>query len=362
MNNVNSITKSDFSASTSFNFKYSTLKEYKSPNSPLIKSPYIKLKFEGKNLEKSLINSNYIDNDHSNKSEKNNIDLFINNKSRYFINLNPFVKITLNSQIHQTKSISHNSPVWLEEFELEVSNIKSDKIKFEIFTKTLKLNSTNKESDIKTIHDSIYLGFQIIPIKYLEKTNKIGERKTLWLRLINKKQEDYFVGDKLHVLNLENHDPDNYKIDESLIKREKDIGVPLIKVTYDYVNFFNIWLLNCHVHSIVQRENPSTKKIAYYYRLFVKRNDGLEWFKEATMEEIKKFRNIICKYLKDIINIPFPMISVLSYLPFVGSYYSDDNNDVLIEKKIILDNFFEQVCLNLDVYKLEMFNNFFREN
>jgi hypothetical protein len=355
MENSNS-GRSDSSPSLTFKFSNSLNKELKSPNSPLIKSPYIKLKIEGKNLEKSLINSNYLNN------EKKNINHFIQNISRYFISLTPFVKITLNNQTITTKAIAHNSPVWLDEYEFEIKNIKTDKIVLEIFTKTLLINNFKNESDIKTIHDPIFLGFQIIPIKYLERTNKIGERKTIWLRLINKKQEEYFLEDKLHVLNIDNHDPDNYKIDENLIKKEKDIGVPLIKITFEYVNFFYLWLLNCSVHSIIRRDDPNSKKIVNYYKLYIKRNDSLEWFKDATFEEIEKFRNCLCKFVKEIENIPFPMKSILSYVPFIGSYYSDENNDVLIEKKIILDNFFEQVCLNFEVYKLEVFNSFFKEN
>ena len=117
------------------------------------------------------------------------------------------------------------------------------------------------------------------------------------------------------------------------------------------------------MHSIIRKEDPKFKKTSfYYYRLYIKRNDNLEWFKENTFEEIEKFRNSVCKFVKEIENIPFPMKSIFSYVPFIGSYYSDENNDVLIEKKIVLDNFFEQVCLNFDVYKLEVFNNFFKEN
>jgi hypothetical protein len=227
----------------------------------------------------------------------------------------------------------------------------------------LLINNFKNEGEIKEIHNPIFLGFQILPIKYLERTNKIGERRTIWLRLVTKKQEEYFVEDKLHVMNIDNHDPDNYKIDENLIKKEKDIGVPLIRISFEYINFFHLWLLNCSVHSIIRKEDPKFKKTSiYYYRLYIKRNDNLEWFKENTFEEIEKFRNSVCKFVKEIENIPFPMKSIFSYVPFIGSYYTDENNDVIIEKKIVLDNFFEQVCLNFDVYKLEVFNKFFKEN
>jgi len=357
MESLKSTRRSEFSTSNSFKFLNNSSRDLKSPNSPLIKSPYIKLKLEGKNLEKSLINSKYLNN------EKQNVNIFLQNISRYFVSLTPFVKITLNNQTHTTKAISHNSPVWLDEFELEIKNLKLDRIVIELFTKNLLINNFKNESEIKENNNPIFLGFQILPIKYLERTNKIGEKKTIWLRLITKKQEEYFVEDKSHVMNVDNHDPDNYKIDENLIKKEKDIGVPLIRISFEYINFFHLWLLNCSVHSIIRKEDPKIKKNAiYYYRLYIKRNDNLEWFKEVTFEEIEKFRNSVVKFVREIENIPFPMKSIFSYVPFIGSYYSDENNDVLIEKKIVLDNFFEQVCLNFDVYKLEVFNSFFKEN
>lgn len=194
----------------------------KSPNCPLVKPPYIRMKIEGKNLEKSLMNANLLSNyDFNNtttpKTFKNNI------------NLNPYVTVTLNNQKIISKSICHNSPKWLEDYEFEINNNKTDKIIIEINSNPVKSTGffENEKSSIYNLDalqskESIYLGFQILPIKYLEKQNKIGQTFPLWLRLINKKQEEYFVKDSKHVLNIENHDPDNYKIDESLIKSERD--------------------------------------------------------------------------------------------------------------------------------------------
>lgn len=355
-NFINFKTNSNVSAS-SFGNK---IKSIKSPNSPLIKSPFIKVKIEGKNLEKSFINSQTIPffNLHPDEDEYS-----IN---KYKISLEPFVKVSLGRQSYISKPIYHNSPKWLEEFEFEVNNNKTDRLTVEFFTKTLTLDkssmsmSTESDDIIKEKEDNFFLGFQILPIKYIEKHVKLAQPGSIWMRLINKRSDDYFVKDSKHVLNIENHDPSNYKVDAMVIVKEKELGVPLIKISYEYMDFYNLWMIHCSVHTIIQREDPSNKsKTLYIYKLFIKRNDDMEWFKDTTFEEIKKFRNYLLKFISEVKDIPFPIKSIYSYFPVIGSLYSDDNNDVLMEKKFILDNFFEQICLNTQSYKLEEFNNFF---
>jgi hypothetical protein len=267
-------------------------KSKSSPNCPLIKSPYIKLKLEAKNLEKSLINNQNIfsPQQQSNilstnpfKSGSAYSNLILGMKNKNLVSLEPFAKIFLNQQKKETKPINHNSPKWLEEYELEVSNNKTDKIVIEVYTRSVTLvDSHTPEDGVKFINtnknlgESTFLGFQIFPIKFLEKINKKGETNSIWLRLINKSQDEYFVTDPKHVLNIDNHDPINYKVEDNIIQREKDIGVPLIKITYEYIDFYNLWLINCSVHSIIQKEDPKNKtKSIYIYRLFIRRNDEL---------------------------------------------------------------------------------------
>jgi hypothetical protein len=60
-------------------------------------------------------------------------------------------------------------------------------------------------------------------------------------------------------------------------------------------------------------------------------------------------------------NIAFPNSSVLSYFPFIGKKYSDENNDILIEKKFVLDNFFREICEFNQFYKIDEFDKFFAE-
>ena len=65
------------------------------------------------------------------------------------------------------------------------------------------------------------------------------------------------------------------------------------------------------------------------------------------------------KELPELKNIPFPYDSVLSKIPFIGRFYSDENDDILIEKKFIIDNFFENLLEREEAYKTEEFNTFF---
>jgi hypothetical protein len=60
-------------------------------------------------------------------------------------------------------------------------------------------------------------------------------------------------------------------------------------------------------------------------------------------------------------NIAFPNLSVLSYIPFIGRKYSDENNNILIEKKFVLDNFFQEICEFNQIYKIDEFDKFFAE-
>jgi hypothetical protein len=127
------------------------------------------------------------------------------------------------------------------------------------------------------------------------------------------------------------------------------------------MNFYSLWLITCTIDKIIQKTDIIGKHI-YYYKLFIKRNDELSYYKTTTFDKIKAFRNYIIKYVKEIVDIPFPQPSILAYIPIIGRAYSDDNNDVLIEKKYVLDNFFKEMLKNQQVYKLEEFKLFFTED
>lgn len=95
------------------------------------------------------------------------------------------------------------------------------------------------------------------------------------------------------------------------------------------------------------------------YMLHIKNSKQMSWIKQCTMEELTQFRNYITKYVPSVNNIPFPARKKMSYIPFIGKSYSEHNWDILLENKFILDNFFESICKDLNVYKLNGFAEFF---
>jgi hypothetical protein len=167
------------------------------PNSPLQKSPYIKIKLEALNLDKTVFTNELTD-------------------PRNQLSMSPYVNIKLNEQVKNTQAINHYSPKWLQEYELDVNNYKTDKIFFNIFTNGL---SGPVDKSFKDKSD-IFLGFQMIPINYLERQNLIGQPTSLWFKLIMKKPDEYFLNDKDHVLSLDSHDPDYYKKSETQASKE----------------------------------------------------------------------------------------------------------------------------------------------
>ncbi len=224
-----------------------SLKLKKSPNCPLTKGPFIRIKVECKNLDllikSTSINEiyfnntlgNYYNNTYSYSSNKNiNSSTtnslkkpFINNKPEF--NIYPFIKIHLNNQQYNLESINHNNPKWLNYYELEIKNYKIDKIFLEVFN----LVKSEKKVLLKVIesekndYSEEFMGFQVLPIKFLEKSNLSGKENSIVLRLIDKHPNEYFVHEDGHVLNLDNHDPANYKLDE-----------PSENETNDSKNFF----------------------------------------------------------------------------------------------------------------------------
>lgn len=161
-------------------------------------------------------------------------------------------------------------------------------------------------------------------------------------------------------------------------------SIPLLMFKFNYKTFRRLWRISAIVHSIIQRELDNTGKpikikryealetnsdelidikksgkSIYQYKIFCKRTDGLSWFKEVSFIDIVQFRNKIIELIPEMKNYPFPSESFLAKIPFIGRFYSDSNDDVLIEKKFILDNFFENLLEKEEVYRLDIFNDFF---
>jgi hypothetical protein len=216
----------------------------KGPHCPLLKGPFIKMKIECKNIQKLIKSSSPLkENNNNNNNYKNNINKRYSNFSKSSstdsdeekekennlfdtyqkYSVNPTIKITLNNQVCQLPSINHNNPKWINTVELDIPNFKEDKIFFEIFdskkTEIKTFDKEMRENKIISITEN-FLGFQVLPIKYLEKHNLIGIGKENQLNfgLINKHPDDYFVKDEKEVLHIRNHDPKNYRIEDALLK------------------------------------------------------------------------------------------------------------------------------------------------
>jgi len=70
------------------------------------------------------------------------------------------------------------------------------------------------------------------------------------------------------------------------------------------MNFYHIWRLNISVHSIIQKYDQDNKAY-YFYRLYIKRNDGLDWYKNATFEEIEVFHTYLVKFIPEVMLIKY---------------------------------------------------------
>lgn len=218
------------------------------PNCPLVRGPFIKIKIECKHLEllnksKSLENI-YQSNENMTYALAAGKDSLSDKKSIFNMSrtseylINPFVKINLNEQENITNPINHNNPKWLTAYEYEINNYKNDKIFFEIHNLVKGEKRTFNDENTENLYSEEFLGFQVLPIKYLEKCNLIGHENQLVLRLIDRKPNEYFVDDERHVLHLENHDPVNYKLDEAILKENNDCNNPILYAIYFGKNFY----------------------------------------------------------------------------------------------------------------------------
>lgn len=103
---------------------------------------------------------------------------------------------------------------------------------------------------------------------------------------------------------------------------------------------------------------PRTKDECALYNIKITYQD-VNRYKKCPLKEISEFRRYIIKYIPSVNNLPFPSPSIFSYLPFIGYKYTELNWDILIEYKFILDDFFNAICNDPELYKLSEFNKFF---
>ena len=124
----------------------------------------------------------------------------------------------------------------------------------------------------------------------------------------------------------------------------------------------NFNYINAEVSKIIPYDEINKKNAIYILEIYELKNKNNKWTKKYTLTEIENFRNYIIKYVPAVINLPFPYISLFSYLPFFGWKYDERNWDILLENKFILDNFFNTICQNKKIYILSEFNTFFYES
>lgn len=328
----------------------------KSPKSFLIATPYITLQISIKNLElfdfKSLIKRK----NSRRNSLKNLLKTENLTKEAYNIHFNTpgfFYEICVISEsvlktneldleseiksklVAKSSTIYSFSPIWQSELTIDV---KCDDIIFVI------LNSiqNNYKNDI--------IGFQMINLAKLEKGRNLSGNLTM--EIIDKNINEYsFVNHKYNTLTGI----------ERFNTNQQSQQLPLISIDFDYTTFLKLWKMSVIVHSIIERhkELKDTFSDKYYYRLYCRRGDGLNWFKEVSLSDINNFRKKLISDVNSIKNIPFPSKSILEYVPFISKYYSDENDDNLITKKFTLDNFFDNIMEINEIYKFDYFNEFF---
>ena len=396
----------------------------RSPNSPLLQTPHINIKiscknfqcckdffyfyktYTKKNLVSRLINLSHIETEKQLELEKNKA--FINSPGIYYEaflvdhNLSQFqikeylldrdeTKLKHILQGNKSKTIYHSNPKWLEDNNFSISDGKNDKVLFKFY------KTQNDKNDVVE-----YLGFQMISMIELEKEKSL--EGILSLRIVEMTPEKYFCEkalvkieelekrSKMSIIEIIKEQSttksqnsistlDNTYIQkniDSIINLVKEkitffksdkykesqllTTIPLIIIKYDYKTFGRLWKMSALVHSISQVSQDKKDKKQYYYKFYCKRNDGLNWFKELTFSEISLFRDKVLLNIPYMRNFPFPSKSLLSNIPFIGKFYSDENDDVLIEKKFTIDNFFENLLEREDIYKFDFFNEFFLIN
>jgi len=77
------------------------------------------------------------------------------------------------------------------------------------------------ESSNKKLKKDEFIGFQILPIRILERNNLVGEKNDMWIKLIiAKSMKEFFVDEPSHSLYSKSHDPFKYKVESKYVDDE----------------------------------------------------------------------------------------------------------------------------------------------
>ena len=118
-------------------------------------------------------------------------------------------------------------------------------------------------------------------------------------------------------------------------------------------------LFQAIVETIIPIDNKINNNAIYNIKIKSSKNFDESWTKSCTLDELINFREYLLKYANYVINYPFPGKSWLRFLPYFGHKYDERNWDILLENKFLLDDFFNTICKDKEMYKLSEFITFF---
>ena len=118
-------------------------------------------------------------------------------------------------------------------------------------------------------------------------------------------------------------------------------------------------LYSAEVETIIPIDGKINNTAIYNIKIKSSLNYKDTWIKPCSLDDLIKFRDYLLKYSHSVINLPFPTKSLFRFLPYIGEKYDERNWDILLENKFLLDDFFQTICKDKEMYKLSGFVNFF---
>ena len=144
------------------------------------------------------------------------------------------------------------------------------------------------------------------------------------------------------------------------IERESSIKSSENSDSIDMDLYDEMELFHAKVETIIPIDNKINNNNAIYnIKIRNSQNFDESWTKSCTLDELINFREYLLKYDYTVINQPFPEKSWLRFLPYIGHKYDERNWDILLENKFLLDDFFNTICKDKEMYKLSGFISFF---
>ena len=118
-------------------------------------------------------------------------------------------------------------------------------------------------------------------------------------------------------------------------------------------------LYSAEVETIIPIDGKINNIAIYNIKIKSSLNYKDTWIKPCSLDDLIKFRDYLLKYSHSVINLPFPTKILFRFLPYIGEKYDERNWDILLENKFLLDDFFQTICKDKEMYKLSGFVNFF---